>query len=137
RDRLRIKEAESRLRNMRPDAVIASKKMRLLDMEDALKRLMAEQLSQNRLGLTDTGRRLRDAMTKKHSDRKHEVALYAERLKRISPLEKLTMGYSFVTDDTGRNVRDVTKIKEGDGINVYMLNGKVSADVKRVEKNDD
>ncbi|MCR5775219.1 MAG: exodeoxyribonuclease VII large subunit, partial [Lachnospiraceae bacterium] len=46
RDRLRIKEAESRLRNMRPDAVIASKKMRLLDMEDALKRLMAEQLSQ-------------------------------------------------------------------------------------------
>ena len=76
---------------------------------------------------------MRSAMYEKQTDRRHRVALYAERLKGVSPLEKMTGGYSYVADDTGKNIRDATALKRGDRINIYMANGKVKAEVSEVD----
>lgn len=132
--RLRLKEAESALRRMRPDAVIAAKKMRLADAENEMRLLMKDMLEETR----DRGRSLEDGMREAMASRidsaRHDTAIYAERLKGISPLEKLSHGYSYVTDESGANVRDAGKLKTGDSINIYMMNGRVTADVKGVEK---
>ena len=134
KERLRLKETEARLKKLRPDAVIASRKLRLADMESSLRRLMGERLETDKTRSAETGRRLKTAMQAKHSDRKHGIAIYAEKLKGVSPLEKLTQGYSYVSDEGGRNVRDASLLEKGDRINIYMLNGKVRADVREIEK---
>ena len=66
-------------------------------------------------------------------DKRHGLAIYAEKLKGVSPLEKLTQGYSYVSDADGRNIRDASLLSKGDRINIYMLNGRVRADVAEVE----
>ncbi len=69
----------------------------------------------------------------KLTDRKHEMELYAGRLEALSPVKKLSMGYSFVADQGGKSVRDVDMLKEGDLLHIHMLNGKVKAQVIDVE----
>ncbi|MBQ8956603.1 MAG: exodeoxyribonuclease VII large subunit [Lachnospiraceae bacterium] len=136
RDRLKLKEAESFLKKNRPDAVIAEKKMRLADIGGNLRELMRGRLDSDTRRSVDIKRKMMDAMHEKLSDRRHDVAIYAERLKRVSPLEKLTTGYSYVADANGKNIRDVERLSEGDRISIYMLNGKVGADVREIEKNE-
>ena len=134
-DRLRLKEAENLIKKMRPDAVIASKRMRLADIENRMRQLMKDQLMSGRDRSEVTERRLRSSITEKLTDRRHSVSLYAERMKGVSPLEKLTLGYSFVTDENGKNIRNVGSLSIGDMINIRMLNGKVKANVREIEKN--
>lgn len=134
-DRLRLKEAENLIKKMRPDAVIASKRMRLADIENRMRQLMKDQLVSVRDRSEVTERRLRSSITEKLTDRRHSVSLYAERMKGVSPLEKLTLGYSFVTDENGKNIRNVGSLSVGDMINIRMLNGKVKANVREIEKN--
>lgn len=131
-DRLRLKEMEVRLKKKKPDTVISEKKMRLANMEKDIKRLMSGQLSNCRVRLSDSQNMMSGAMHKKQTDRRHRMAIYAERLKAVSPLEKLTQGYSYVTDEKGKNVRDASLLEKGDSINIYMLNGKVSANVREI-----
>ena len=135
-ERLKLREAEARLKKRRPDAVIAGKKMRLADIEGNIRRLMEAQLNDGKTRLVDTGRYMRDAIHKTQADRRQSLALYAERLKGVSPLEKLTQGYSYVSDEKGRNIRDASLLEKGDTINIYMLKGKVKADVRGIEKID-
>lgn len=134
KDRLRLKEAETRLKKMRPDAVIAERKMRLADIENTMIMILKERLAEKHKKREDTARRLRTAIHEKQTDRRHRVSIYAERLKGVSPLEKLTKGYSYVSDSNGRNVRDAALLKAGDKINIHMHNGKVKADVREIEK---
>ncbi len=134
-DRLRLKDAENLIKKMRPDAIIASKRMRLADIENRMRQLMKDQLVSGRDRSEVTERRLRSSITEKLTDRRHSVSLYAERMKGVSPLEKLTLGYSFVTDENGKNIRNVGSLSVGDMINIRMLNGKVKANVREIEKN--
>lgn len=134
RDRLKLKEAETRLKKLRPDAVIAERKLRLADIENTMIMILKERLLEEHKRMDNVSRRLRDAMHEKQIDRRHRVSIYAERLKGVSPLEKLTRGYSYVTDSNGRNVRDAGLLKAGDMINIHMHNGKVKADVREIKK---
>ncbi len=134
RDRLKLKEAETRLKKLRPDAVIAERKLRLADIENTMIMILKERLLEEHKRMDNVSRRLRDAMHEKQIDRRHRVSIYAERLKGVSPLEKLTRGYSYVSDSNGRNVRDAGLLKAGDMINIHMHNGKVKADVREIEK---
>ena len=134
RYRLRLKEAESELKKNRPDAVIASKKMRLADIEAGLREHMKERLRTDRERLAEYSRKMPDAMQGRITDLRHDVAIYAERLKGVSPLEKLTMGYSYVSDEKGRNIRDASLLSKGDMINIHMLKGRVKAEVSDVEE---
>ncbi|MBO5550376.1 MAG: exodeoxyribonuclease VII large subunit, partial [Lachnospiraceae bacterium] len=134
RSRLRLKETEAGLKRNRPDAVIAAKKMRLLDIDSGLRQLMNERLIKTGERLAEFSRRLPDTMHGRLKESRHDTALYAERLKGVSPLEKLTQGYSYVSDEKGKNIRDVSGLSEGDRINIYMLNGRVKADVAEVDR---
>ncbi len=136
-DRLRLKRAEAELKKMRPDAVIAEKKLRLAELENGLTGLMREQLKDTRARGTELGRRMDSAVKDKYMAGRNRIAVLAERLKGVSPLEKLTMGYSFVADGNGKNIRNVARLSEGDIINIYMRNGRVKADVREVEKTGD
>ncbi len=75
---------------------------------------------------------LQHAMEGKLQRDRHRLALYIEQLRGLSPLDKLNQGYSYVSDDKGRTVTDVNRIKEGDRLTVYVKNGRINAAVTDV-----
>ena len=62
--------------------------------------------------------------------KRHQFALYVEKMKGLSPLEKLNQGYAYVEDKKGRPVRQIADVKEGDAIRIYVSDGMIEAQVK-------
>ena len=64
--------------------------------------------------------------------RRHELDVYIERMKGLSPLEKLSSGYSYVSDENGKNIRSVEQVKAGQKVTVRVKDGAFGAVVTDV-----
>lgn len=104
---MRLNAMQAKLRALSPMSRIREKRMLALNLEEQLQQAMKKQIM--------TGR--------------HRLALYIEKLKGLSPLEKLNQGYAYVSDEGGRTVNDVTKVSVGDTLSVYVKNGRITAAV--------
>lgn len=93
------------------------------------------QLNEKRQTAADLEEKLRLEMERFLMQKRHRLELAAERLEALSPVKKLSQGYSFVADREGRGIRDVSKIHPGETLDIYMLNGKVTAEVTEVQHN--
>lgn len=62
------------------------------------------------------------------------MALCAEKLKGLSPLEKLSQGYAYVEDANHRVINDVNNVKADDQIQIYIKNGTIQARVSKIEE---
>ena len=76
--------------------------------------------------------RLNGEMRKLLTAKRHALELYVTKMKGLSPLEKLSSGYSYVENAEGRNVRSVTQVQEGDLIRINVRDGKIEAKVTDV-----
>ena len=65
---------------------------------------------------------------------KHRLALCGEKMKGLSPLEKLSRGYSYIQDEQGRNVRSISRAEKGRVLTMYVTDGKIEAEVRGAEK---
>jgi len=63
---------------------------------------------------------------------RHQVALDAGRLKGLSPLERLSGGYSYTENEAGENIRSIVQVAEGDIIRVRVADGQIHANVMKV-----
>lgn len=61
-----------------------------------------------------------------------ELAVRIERLKGVSPLDKLNQGFSYVENETGKTVKDIEDVKEGDLLTVQVKNGKIFARTEKI-----
>ena len=77
--------------------------------------------------------RLQAAMERKLQGTRHRLALYAERMKGLSPLDKLSQGYAYAADAFGRTLSSVEQVKVGEQIRVYVKDGSLLAMVREVE----
>lgn len=91
------------------------------------------QLNEKRQTAADLEEKLQLEMERFLVQKKHELELAAERLEALSPVKKLSQGYSFVADREGHGIRDVSKVHPGETLDIYMLNGKVTAEVTKVQ----
>ena len=107
-----IRQYEGRLRLLSPQNQLNEKRQAAADLEDKLRIRMEQQLMQ----------------------KKHGLELLAERLEALSPVKKLSQGYAFVADKEGRGVSDASRLQVGDGLDIHMLNGKVSVEVTGIEQ---
>ena len=73
--------------------------------------------------------RLCAAMNHRITINRHRLAIYIEKLKGLSPLDKLNQGYSYVCDEQGRTFTDVNQVSPGDHLHIYVKNGRVEASV--------
>lgn len=73
------------------------------------------------------------AMEQSIGDRRHALALLAERFKGLSPLDKLSHGYAYAEDAKGKVLRSIAGVKPGDGITVSVTDGRIFARVERTE----
>lgn len=76
--------------------------------------------------------RLNGEMRKLLTAKRHALELYVTKMKGLSPLEKLSSGYSYVENAAGRNVRSVIQVQEGDLIRINVRDGKIEAKVTDV-----
>lgn len=67
-------------------------------------------------------------------DRRHALALYIERMKAVSPLEKLNSGFSYMENEAGKNIRSVTQVKEGDKLRIRVSDGILDTRVEQLRQ---
>lgn len=103
---------EQRLRLSSPSSRIREKKLLSMQLEE----------------------RLQERMGKLLEHRRHTLALYIERLKGLSPLEKLSSGYSYVEDERGRNIRSVSRVAKGQILRIRLRDGRIDAAVTDIVK---
>lgn len=104
---MRLGAMQAKLKAMSPMSRIREKRMLALSLEEQLQQAMKKQIM--------TGR--------------HRLAIYIEKLKGLSPLDKLNQGYAYVSDEHGRTVTDAEKVAVGDKLSVYVKNGRIEAKV--------
>jgi len=67
-------------------------------------------------------------------EKKHRLALYIEQMKGLSPLEKLSSGFSYVENTQGLNVRSVEQVQPGDVLSVRVKDGTILTKVTKVDR---
>lgn len=73
--------------------------------------------------------KLLNNMEKVLQHKKYRMQLLVERLRGLSPLEKLSQGYSILADDSGHTITDIHKVQIQDKVWVHLKNGKIKAEV--------
>lgn len=86
-----------------------------------------------RMEILSAEKELEERMGRLLETRRHELALYAEKMKGLSPLDRLYKGYSYVQDEKGRNIRSVRQTKQGKTISIMVTDGRIDAVVKDIE----
>lgn len=92
------------------------------------------QIREKRTRLLRQEELLQAAMEKKTVSCRHLLSLYTEKMKGLSPLDKLNQGFSHVADEKGKTVTDVDKVKPGSLLTIHVKNGRILAEVKKTEK---
>lgn len=72
---------------------------------------------------------LQDRMEYRLSGKRHQLALYIEQMKGLSPLEKLNQGYAYAADMEGRTVNRISQVEPGDELRVYVKDGVIHTKV--------
>ena len=108
----RLENQKLQLRYLSPVNQIQHKRTYTMDLEGRLSGLMA------------------GVLTHHH----HRLALYAEKLKGLSPLEKLSQGYAYVESAGHRVINDVIAVKPEDMVRIYVKNGTIQAEVKEIDE---
>lgn len=105
--RMREEHLKVRLRYLNPENKLRENRKYALDLEENLQREMQRILER----------------------KKHQMALLAGSLEGLSPLKKLSQGYSYVADASGKAIRDAADVGENDSISIHLLKGKLKATV--------
>lgn len=113
-ERRRSEQLQLRLKYTHPSQKLNEKRQFSVDLENRLQRQMKQRLDQSR----------------------HRLEIYIEKMKGVSPIEKLSQGYSYVEGSSGENIRSITQIKEADIVKIRVTDGTIRAQVAGVEKED-
>ncbi len=113
-DACRMQEARYKetLRLLSPMGKIKDRLLRMDQYQDVLQALMDKRLKNSR----------------------HRLEIDIERLKGLSPLDRLKSGYSYVADAEGNNIRSIDSVQNEDDISIYVSDGLVKAQVTGTER---
>ena len=129
----RIAYYEERINNLMAGE-LKDKRNELMRYKLNLQRLSPEnQLNEKKHRSMLLEERLTRAMLDALEERKKRLSIDSAKLDALSPLKKLSQGYSYVSDDAGHTVNSVEKIKAGDKLHVYVYDGDITAQVLDIE----
>lgn len=103
----RLERYREQLAFKSPVQRVREQRMRTAELEEAFRRMMEQSLT----------------------EKKHRMSVYIERMKGLSPLNKLEHGYAAVTDEKGKRIHSTAQAKEGDLLSVYVSDGCITAQV--------
>ena len=108
---MRLNEKRLRLDALSPVNVLNQKKMRLMHLEEKIKTDMDQALSKER----------------------NRLLLDAGRMKGLSPLEKLSKGYSYTEDASGKALKSIAQVKAGEELLIHVTDGRIRAVVQETD----
>ena len=73
--------------------------------------------------------RLQERMQAILKDKHQKLAIYIERMKGLSPIEKLNSGFSYVENENGENIKSVTQVAVGQKLRIRVKDGNVDTQV--------
>ena len=91
-------------------------------------------LRENRRYTAELQDRMAMQMQQLVEQKKHRLALLAGALEGLSPIKKLSMGYSYVSDRNGNAVTDAAAVKKGEQLKITLLHGAIMAQVQEILK---
>lgn len=91
-------------------------------------------LRQQRQRLADLQDQMEEAMKRKLTMAKHRLALVGGRLHGLSPLEKISRGFGFLTDENSRRIEHAADVNPGDLITIRITDGRLKARVTEREE---
>ena len=106
----KLKQYELQLKYLSPESRIREKRMQLMKLEEQLDGSIQEILMNKR----------------------HMLDIYIEKMKGLSPLHKLSSGYSYVSDLQGKNIRTIDKVTIGQELKIQVTDGLITAKVTKV-----
>ena len=116
--------------NVNVNRCIGRKRETLLRMERQVKLLSpAAKIRGYRQYQDQLRERLQGNLKRILASKRHALELYVEKMKGLSPLEKLSSGYSYMENEEGKNVRSVWQVKEGDRLTVNFRDGRAKVTV--------
>ena len=80
--------------------------------------------------------KLTERMEKKLQTEKTRLYLYAERLRGVSPLEKLQQGLGYMEHEDGTRISSVGQVREGERMKTYVKDGVIWSNVEKTENSD-
>lgn len=92
------------------------------------------QIREKRQYLADIQEQMEFFMKQKILNSRHRLALSIERMKGLSPLDKLKQGYAYVSDENGKNIRSSGQVKEGDRLSIQLADGEILAKAEKIRK---
>lgn len=92
------------------------------------------QLNEKRQRLADSEERLQNLLEKKLVDKRHRLALLGSRLDGLSPLKKISGGFGFLTDASGRRIESAEAVSAGDLMLVRVSDGRIETKVMSTER---
>lgn len=92
-----------------------------------------QQIREKRQYLADMDERLREGISREILNKRHRLMLYIERMKGLSPLDKLNQGYSYTETADGKAVTKIGQVKEQELIRIHVSDGSILAKVKEKE----
>lgn len=111
RKKAQVEQYQMKLKLHHPERILNDHRQRLVQIQDQMGRSLEEKLT----------------------DRKHRLALLAGRLHGMSPLERLSRGFGFVTDKDGKPVASVKKLQKEEILSVRLADGRVETRILEVE----
>lgn len=111
-DKIRVNKSKNekyflKLKYLSPQNQIQEKRMYAMELENTLRNYMEQMLAGN----------------------KHRMAILAERLKGLSPLDKLCQGYAYVESEDGKVINSVDSINEGNLAKIFVKDGVLNATI--------
>ena len=110
----KIERYRLKLKFLHPRTKLQTQQQRALDIEQRLRQMMEQKLNQAR----------------------QSFAIRLERMKGLSPIERLNKGYSYVADANGKNVKSIQGINKDDCLSIFMTDGVVKAKVTETIRED-
>lgn len=111
--------------------VIGSKRTTATRYEVKLQRKNpAGRIRENRMMAVRAADKLETGMQRILQLKRHRLAIAIERMKGLSPLEKLNSGYAYVTDENGKNIKAVSQVCAEQNIRIRVSDGVIDATVK-------
>lgn len=91
-------------------------------------------LQQKRLYLAECQDRIHGLMEKQLVETKHRLALYAEEMKGLSPLQKLQSGYTYTADEQGGHIDSVEQLQQGQHLTLTFADGQAGVTVDTINR---
>jgi exodeoxyribonuclease VII large subunit len=86
-----------------------------------------------RTRLLDDEGRIQSAMENQIYRARQNLDIYIERMKGLSPLDKLKQGFSYVENQEGKGVTSISQVKKGDTVNIRVADGTLVASITGAE----